>query len=51
MTRITQEMPHFESVFLTPDPANDRILAGRVFDLAEELDFAGHPLSKSGDAH
>lgn len=44
MLRITREMRHFESVFLAPDPANDRIWTARVFDLAGELDFAGHPL-------
>ncbi|MET9910976.1 PhzF family phenazine biosynthesis protein [Streptomyces sp. NPDC006476] len=44
MTRITREMRHFESVFLAPDPAHKRTWGARVFDLAEELDFAGHPL-------
>lgn len=40
---ITKEFRHFESVFLeaTHDPARWR---ARVFDLFEELDFAGHPL-------
>lgn len=44
MARITQEMRHFESVFLTQDSSGDRNWRARVFDLAEELDFAGHPL-------
>ena len=40
---ITQELRHFESVFLWPteDP---RRWTTRVFDLVEELPFAGHPL-------
>ncbi|MGA7637644.1 MAG: PhzF family phenazine biosynthesis protein [Candidatus Acidiferrales bacterium] len=43
MRRITQEMRHFESVFLesTPEPHTVR---ARVFDLFEELPFAGHPI-------
>ncbi|MBM1633264.1 PhzF family phenazine biosynthesis protein [Sulfitobacter mediterraneus] len=41
MLRMTQEMRHFESIFLSQD--QDRITA-RVFDLLEELPFAGHPL-------
>lgn len=43
MKRITQEMRHFESIFLeaTPDPMTVR---ARVFDLFEELPFAGHPI-------
>ncbi|KRD23339.1 MULTISPECIES: PhzF family phenazine biosynthesis protein [unclassified Streptomyces] len=44
MVRITQEMRHFESVFLARDPSSDRSRHARVFDLAGELDFAGHPL-------
>ncbi|WP_340373752.1 PhzF family phenazine biosynthesis protein [Streptomyces sp. SS7] len=44
MARITQEMRHFESVFLARDPTGDRSRHARVFDLAGELDFAGHPL-------
>ncbi|MFB8757619.1 PhzF family phenazine biosynthesis protein [Streptomyces nigra] len=45
MLRITQELHHFESVFLFPSDAGagPRIRA-RVFDLSEELDFAGHPV-------
>jgi len=40
---ITQELRHFESVFLWPtkDP---RRWTTRVFDLVEELPFAGHPV-------
>ncbi|MFI1360470.1 PhzF family phenazine biosynthesis protein [Streptomyces sp. NPDC020898] len=45
MARIAQEMRHFESVFLAPDDSTgDRTWRARVFDLAGELDFAGHPL-------
>src|SRR5262249_33290343 len=43
MARITREMRHFESVFLTADPGSQEWVA-RVFDLAGELDFAGHPV-------
>ncbi|MFF5973417.1 PhzF family phenazine biosynthesis protein [Streptomyces sp. NPDC012769] len=42
MQRITRELRHFESVFLSRDNAGE--LRARVFDLVEELDFAGHPL-------
>ncbi|WP_297541963.1 PhzF family phenazine biosynthesis protein [Roseovarius sp.] len=41
MLTVTQEMRHFESIFLTE--ADGRISA-RIFDLFEELPFAGHPL-------
>ncbi|MER6425364.1 PhzF family phenazine biosynthesis protein [Streptomyces sp. NPDC001137] len=44
MTRITREMRHFESVFLARHPTHERTWGARVFDLAGELDFAGHPL-------
>ncbi|MFF4016338.1 PhzF family phenazine biosynthesis protein [Streptomyces sp. NPDC001843] len=44
MARITQEMRHFESVFLAREGSSDRTWRARVFDVAEELDFAGHPL-------
>ncbi|MEU8465758.1 PhzF family phenazine biosynthesis protein [Streptomyces sp. NPDC029003] len=59
MLAITRELRHFESVFLTRDapdtpespdardardPAGSRSRRARVFDLAGELDFAGHPL-------
>lgn len=47
MLAITQEFRHFESIFLAPGAGagggRDRWRA-RVFDQAEELDFAGHPL-------
>jgi PhzF family phenazine biosynthesis protein len=42
MLRITQELRHFESVFL--EPVSDTSFRARVFDLLEELPFAGHPL-------
>ncbi|AHD01119.1 PhzF family phenazine biosynthesis protein [Leisingera methylohalidivorans DSM 14336] len=41
MLTITQEMRHFESIFLSEE--NGQISA-RVFDLFEELPFAGHPI-------
>jgi PhzF family phenazine biosynthesis protein len=43
MLLITQELRHFESIFLqaTAQPGTVR---ARVFDLFEELPFAGHPL-------
>jgi PhzF family phenazine biosynthesis protein len=43
MSRITQELRHFESVFLTPGehPRDHHV---RVFDLLGELEFAGHPI-------
>ena len=43
MLRITQEMRHFESIFLSPAEVPNTYHA-QVFDLAGELDFAGHPL-------
>jgi trans-2,3-dihydro-3-hydroxyanthranilate isomerase len=43
MLAITQEMRHFESIFLEPTGFPRRFRA-RVFDRIEELDFAGHPL-------
>lgn len=43
MLAITQEMRHFESIFLEATSSPRRFRA-RVFDLAAELDFAGHPL-------
>lgn len=43
MLRITQELRHFEAIFLEPtDQANT--VRARVFDLFEELPFAGHPI-------
>ncbi|MFE8013975.1 PhzF family phenazine biosynthesis protein [Streptomyces antibioticus] len=44
MGRITQELRHFESVFLTKREDDGQTWHARIFDLAEELDFAGHPL-------
>ncbi len=43
MLRITQEMRHFEAVFLQ---ATDRpgTVRARIFDLFDELPFAGHPI-------
>jgi trans-2,3-dihydro-3-hydroxyanthranilate isomerase len=43
MLAITQELRHFEAVFLTAT-ADAQRYAVRVFDLFEELPFAGHPL-------
>jgi trans-2,3-dihydro-3-hydroxyanthranilate isomerase len=43
MLRITKEMRHFESIFLSPTGELNTFEA-RVFDLIGELDFAGHPL-------
>ncbi|MFD9080038.1 PhzF family phenazine biosynthesis protein [Streptomyces erythrochromogenes] len=44
MLAVTRELRHFESVFLIRDEAAERTWRARVFDLAGELDFAGHPL-------
>jgi PhzF family phenazine biosynthesis protein len=43
MLRITQEMRHFEAIFLrsTDEPGTVR---ARIFDLFDELPFAGHPI-------
>ena len=43
MLRITQELRHFESVFLTASGTTGEF-AARFFDLNEELPFAGHPI-------
>ena len=43
MLAITRELRHFESVFLEGTAARNEVRA-RVFDLFEELPFAGHPL-------
>ncbi len=43
MRRITEEMRHFESIFLEYK-ANDKTIRARIFDLIDELDFAGHPI-------
>ncbi|MET8102589.1 PhzF family phenazine biosynthesis protein [Streptomyces sp. NPDC005236] len=44
MQRITEEMRHFESIFLEQKDGRHDAWRARVFDLAEELDFAGHPV-------
>ncbi|MGS5085278.1 PhzF family phenazine biosynthesis protein [Hydrogenophaga sp. A37] len=43
MLRITQELRHFEAIFLEPT-ADRQSVRTRVFDLFEELPFAGHPI-------
>jgi PhzF family phenazine biosynthesis protein len=43
MLRITKELRHFETIFLEPTDEPD-VVRARVFDLFEELPFAGHPL-------
>lgn len=43
MLTITQELRQFESVFLAPG-SSGRHFSARIFDLFEELPFAGHPL-------
>ena len=41
MLTITQELRHFESIFLSEVAAQTH---ARIFDLFEELPFAGHPI-------
>ncbi|MGO4535706.1 PhzF family phenazine biosynthesis protein [Leifsonia sp. 2MCAF36] len=43
MLTVTQELRHFEAVFLAPTSEAGTWRA-RVFDLSNELPFAGHPL-------
>jgi trans-2,3-dihydro-3-hydroxyanthranilate isomerase len=43
MLAITREFRHFESIFITPG-ANEGRWRARIFDLTQELRFAGHPL-------
>lgn len=43
MLRITQELRHFEAIFLEQGDDAHHVRA-RVFDLFEELAFAGHPI-------
>jgi trans-2,3-dihydro-3-hydroxyanthranilate isomerase len=43
MLRITQEMRHFEAIFIQPTE-QPRTVRARIFDLFEELPFAGHPI-------
>ena len=42
MLQITQELRHFESIFL--ETKENGSIRARVFDLFEELPFAGHPI-------
>ncbi|WP_027259981.1 PhzF family phenazine biosynthesis protein [Leisingera aquimarina] len=44
MLQLTRELKHFESAFLTGQALADGSRPLRVFDLEEELPFAGHPL-------
>lgn len=43
MLQITKELRHFETIFLRSSAGTGTVHA-RVFDLVEELDFAGHPV-------
>ena len=43
MLRITQELRHFEAIFLEQTSRPDTFRA-RIFDLFDELPFAGHPI-------
>jgi PhzF family phenazine biosynthesis protein len=43
MQTITRELRHFEAIFLEA-AADARTYRARVFDLIEELPFAGHPI-------
>ena len=43
MLRVTPELRHFEAIFLFPSDTPNRVTA-RIFDLFEELPFAGHPV-------
>jgi PhzF family phenazine biosynthesis protein len=43
MAAITRELRHFESVFLVGGEG-PRSVRARVFDMFQELDFAGHPV-------
>lgn len=40
---LTQELRHFEAIFLEPSTGVNTVRA-RIFDLREELPFAGHPV-------
>lgn len=42
MSLITKELRHFESIFLVQE--GEREFHARVYDLVEELGFAGHPV-------
>ncbi|MEU6717330.1 PhzF family phenazine biosynthesis protein [Nonomuraea sp. NPDC046802] len=43
MMSITQELRHFETIFVRTTDEQD-VVRAKVFDLVDELDFAGHPL-------
>lgn len=43
MLQVTQELRHFEAIFLHPT-SQELTWRARVFDLSTELPFAGHPL-------
>jgi PhzF family phenazine biosynthesis protein len=43
MSTITRELRHFETIFVRRS-GNEGVVDARVFDLCEELDFAGHPV-------
>ena len=43
MLAITQELRHFETIFVWSEQG-ERSFRARVFDLVEELPFAGHPV-------
>ncbi|MEU7857542.1 PhzF family phenazine biosynthesis protein [Nonomuraea sp. NPDC049141] len=43
MARLTQELRHFETIFVRSTEVPD-VVHARVFDLVGELDFAGHPV-------
>ena len=40
---VTQELRHFETIFVSRE-AESATVTARVFDLTQELDFAGHPV-------
>jgi trans-2,3-dihydro-3-hydroxyanthranilate isomerase len=51
MSMITKELRHFETIFVTTS-SSEGVVQARVFDLVEELDFAGHPvLGAAGVLH
>lgn len=43
MSAITKELRHFETIFVA-STATEGTVEARVFDLSEELEFAGHPV-------
>jgi trans-2,3-dihydro-3-hydroxyanthranilate isomerase len=49
MLKITQELRYFEATFLVQTETTNRFRT-RVFDMFEELPFAGHPLLGAGAA-